>query len=302
MSLFKPVKQAIPVTLADKFIVPPFSVFNTHQSYFRDRMRIWRDMGLYTDSGRETHSYDNRRMSKYNGRKGHSGISQFNPVLTEVMYKWFTPHENSMILDPFAGGITRGGIASILGHRYIGYDLNPEQINANRNIYAELQERYIISGNAEWKNQDCINILDDNNKYDMLLTCPPYFNLEKYTTDENDLSNCNTYDDFLKQYTARLDACFDVMDDDTFAVIVVSDVRSKDTTEYYPLVADTISVCRNIGWKYYNEIILYNDTGNLAITSGDYLRKARKVGRQHQNVLVFYKGTISNIKEKFGDM
>lgn len=83
---------------------------------------------------------------------------------------------------------------------------------------------------------------------------------------------------------------------------MVSDIRDKNTGEYYGFVADTIKILQSIGLKYYNEIILYNDTGNLAITSGNYLDRARKVGRQHQNVLVFYKGNTKNIKEKFGEI
>lgn len=298
-TLFKQQKINPPTSLSDRFIVPPFSVFNTHQSYFRNRMRMWRDIGLYTDKGRTSVSYDNRRMDKYAGKKGHSGISQFNPVVTEVMYKWFTPKEHSLILDPFAGGITRGGIGAILGHNYLGYDLNKEQIDCNYEIYSTLCDKYNLQGSLKYVNEDCINIQSLKDKFDFLLTCPPYYDLEVYTEHTNDLSNCKSYNEFLSEYKLRLSKCYDAMDEDTFSVIVVSDVRDKKTTEYLPLVADTMAVCRDIGWKYYNEIILYNDTGNLAITSGDYMRKARKVGRQHQNILVFYKGDIKHIKEKF---
>lgn len=307
MPLFTQEKINPPKTLADRFIVPPFSVFNTHQPYFRDRVRMWNDLGLYTDKGRINTSYDNRRMKKYSEKigqkhKGHSGISQFNPVVTEVMYKWFTPHKHSKILDIFAGGITRGGIAALLEHDYTGYDLNTEQISVNESIYNDLQNKYNIKGTASWINDDCIKVKELQSEYDMMLTCPPYFNLEKYTENEHDLSNCSTYNDFLTLYKDRLAIAYGKLKDDTFTVIVVSDVRDKKTTEYYPLVADTITICRNIGWKYYNEIILYNDTGNLAITSGDYMNLARKVGRQHQNILVFYKGNIKNIKDKFGSL
>ena len=65
MPLFKQEKLNLPKTLSDKYIVPPFSVFNTHQPYFRERMRMWRDMGLYNTSGREEGlCYDNRRIQK----------------------------------------------------------------------------------------------------------------------------------------------------------------------------------------------------------------------------------------------
>ena len=190
----------------------------------------------------------------------------------------------------------------MLGHNYVGYDINKEQIDANYDVYSSLESRYNIEGRLTYVNASSNEIPeDDDNKFDFLLTCPPYYNLERYTDSENDLSNASDYNTFLSMYSEILRKCYSVMDEDTFAVIVVSDVRDKTTTEYLPLVADTTTICRNLGWKYYNEIILYNDTGSLAITSGDYLRKARKVGRQHQNILIFYKGNPRNIKNKFGE-
>lgn len=139
-------------------------------------------------------------------------------------------------------------------------------------------------------------------EFDLVFTCPPYYNLERYSDNKNDLSNLKSYDEFIKRYSKSLSFANRYLKQDSFFVIVVSDVRDKKTGVYYPLVADTIKILQNIGLKYYNEIILYNDTGNLAITSGNYLDKARKVGRQHQNVLVFYKGNTKNIKEKFGEV
>ena len=266
-------------------------------------MSMWRDMGLCSTNGRVTSdnglTYDNRRMDKYAGNgKNFNGTSVFNPVLTEVMYKWFTT-ANSRIFDPFAGGITRGALAAIFGHKYTGCDVNPIQVQDNERLYQQLQKKYIIDGECRWENINCLDYKNDN-LYDFIFTCPPYYNLEKYTDLDTDLSNCNSYKDFLSLYTQVIEMCYNVLDNDSFMVWVVSDVRDKKTTEYYGLVADTIKAGQAAGFKFYNEIILYNDTGNLAIVSGDYLNKARKVGRQHQNVLVFYKGDAGHIKEKFG--
>ena len=60
-----------------------------------------------------------------------SGTSIFDPVLTELNYRWFCP-PGGVILDPFAGGSVRGIVASKLGRRYIGIDLSARQIEANR--------------------------------------------------------------------------------------------------------------------------------------------------------------------------
>lgn len=304
MPLFKQERLNLPKTLADRYIVPPFSVFNTHQPYFRQRLRMWTDLGVVSKAGRDEHlSYDNRRMDKRNNEKS-NGTSVFNPVLTEVIYKWFCV-PNGVIYDPFAGGITRGAVASMLGYNYIGHDISERQVETNIEQYSKLRQKYDIKGFCVWNcmdssAEDYIGAYDDS--FDLVFTCPPYYNLEKYSDNENDLSNTSTYYLFLDKYEDCLWNAWRRLKDDSFFVIVVSDVRDKKTGVYYPLVADTTTILQEIGLKYYNEIIIYNDTGNLAITSGNYLDRARKVGRQHQNVLVFYKGDTKNIKEKFGSV
>ena len=47
------------------------------------------------------------------------------------MYEWFCPKGGS-VLDPFAGGSVRGIVSSVLGHPYLGIDLNDCQIVNNR--------------------------------------------------------------------------------------------------------------------------------------------------------------------------
>lgn len=298
MSLFEVRKLNMSKKLSDKYIVPPFSVFNTHQPYFRDRMKMWRDLGVVDNNGRDKNlAYDNRRMEKH--KNDPNGTSTFNPVVCEVIYKWFAK-EGDFIIDPFAGGITRGAIAALLGYKYIGFDINKTQVEYNQNKYQELMDRYNIEGGACWICADSDNV--SFSPYNLLFTCPPYYNLEKYTDNENDLSNSIDYNMFIHKYASILYKVLQALEEDSFAVIVVSDVRDKKTGEYYPLVADTTNIFLKFGLKYYNEIILYNDTGNLAITSGNYLDRARKVGRQHQNILVFYKGNTKNIKERFGEV
>lgn len=300
--LFQQKKQRIPSTfLHDKYIVPPFSVFNTHQPYWRDRLIKWRDLGIYTANGRVAgKAYDNRRMDeRKKNEQYHNGTSSFNPVICEVVYRWFLPKDKHRILDPFAGGIVRGAVASILKHEYTGFDVNLMQVDSNYAEYAKVSEKYEIHGSTRWLNYDCRKYVS-HEKYDLIFTCPPYYNLEVYSDLQEDLSTKATYEEFLKDYQQIIEHTYDLLDDDCFSVWVVSDVRDKTTTEYYGLVADTIKLHQQAGFKFYNEIILYNDTGNLAITSGDYLNKARKVGRQHQNILVFFKGDPKHIKEKFG--
>src|SRR5216683_2853980 len=59
-----------------------------------------------------------------------TGTSIFDPVLCELVYRWFCPPDGA-VLDPFAGGSVRGIVAAMLGRQYMGVDLSARQIEAN---------------------------------------------------------------------------------------------------------------------------------------------------------------------------
>lgn len=39
-------------SLKDKFLIPPFSVFNAREKWWRDRKKFWQDMGIESELGR----------------------------------------------------------------------------------------------------------------------------------------------------------------------------------------------------------------------------------------------------------
>jgi len=86
---------------------------------------------------------------------------------------------------------------------------------------------------------------------------------------------------------------------DRFFVIVVSEIRNPETGVYYGFVPDTIRILRECGLSYYNEIILENNIGSLPIRAPKYFNQSRKIGRHHQNILVFYKGDPKKISSRY---
>ena len=74
-----------------------------------------------------------------------------------------------------------------------------------------------------------------------------------------------------------------------FACFVVGDVRDKKGN-YYNFVGDTVEAFRAAGLHYYNEAILVTSVGSLPIRAGRQFEAGRKLGKTHQNVLVFVKG------------
>jgi len=142
--------------------------------------------------------------------------------------------------------------------------------------------------------------MDDHIKeksVDLFFTCPPYADLEKYSDLEDDLSNMD-HDDFFEVYKQCLTNTYDKLRDNRFAVVVVSEVRGPDGS-FISLVPKTVEIMTKAGYKFWNEMILVNCVGTLAMRAGGVMRKNRKVGRLHQNVLVFYKGDVDLIKVDF---
>lgn len=215
-----------------------------------------------------------------------SGTSIFDPVLCELAYRWLCPPDG-LILDPFAGGSVRGIVASVLGRRYLGVDLREEQIAANR---VQAERICPPDRQPDWRIGDSRNIaaLAEGAQADMVFSCPPYADLEVYSENPADLSTL-PYPEFRSAYFQIVAASCALLKPDRFACFVVGEVRGPDGN-YYGFVPDTIEAFRRAGLGFYNEAILITAAGSLPIRAGKQFETTRKLGKTHQNVLVFLKG------------
>lgn len=221
----------LPSSLNEIFIIPPFSVLDTRTGYWQQRKKLWREhIGAINGETREGISYSpemcypklythfrqirdtlpvkmnftqyldtlpEEQMEQEREQVCAAGVSLFDPVLSEILCQWFTPHANSSICDPFAGDTQKGMVFAILGHRFTGIELRAEQVEANRR-------------NLEGRNLDCSYICDDGRNIrkhieadtqDLLFSCPPYFDLEQYSNLPEDASNQRTYNAFMQILT-----------------------------------------------------------------------------------------------------
>lgn len=312
MPLFKQTKQHVPSNLLkDKYCWPPFSILNTISWDWQRRKDEWENVFKDSTVGRDVKRYNATPTNIFSARgadvKQPESISEFDPYLCELLTRWFTV-PNSTILDPFAGGCVRGVVSAILGHNYVGIDISPEQVRANKEQYSAIREKYVdIVGTANWINADANTALSGTVDLhpDFVLTCPPYYNLERYTKLDGDLSNMPTYEAFLNHYTAILQAAARLLKEDSFFAIVVSEVRASSSeikdSYYLGFVPDTVKILQGVpGLHYYNALVLENSLGSLPVRAPKYFDKTRKIGRHHQNILIFYKGNLEHIEEKYG--
>lgn len=294
-------------TLRRDFFHPPFSVFDARQGWWQQRKRQWLSLGIDSGAGRPKvwASMDTSLAIKQRQQKtvndpnpAWSGTSVFDPVLCETVYRWFCP-AGGKVFDPFAGGSVRGIVASALGLPYIGLDVRAEQIREN-----DRQAKRICSKPMpRWRLLDaCTRSLYRHYKTepDLIFTCPPYADLEVYSSQPDDISTW-PYDTFagalkhsIKQQASRLK-------DNRFAVYVIGDVRDK-RGHYRGLPQHVTESFREAGMALYNEIVLLTSLGTLPVRVRGMFDSARKVGRAHQIVQVYIKGDPAIARADLGEL
>lgn len=312
--------------LTDRFIVPPFSILDAKQGYWRERKRKWKEIVVSQGETRKDllfESYQTKypelykktqkerkemgigfkeyidkyvspeELAKYS-QTLQNGVSLFDPVLAEIMCKWFTPYKGAKIFDCFAGDTLKGLVFAKCGFEFCGIELRQEQVDENNKQIAnqELPIRYICDDG-----QNVAKYFEEQSQ-DLLFSCPPYFNLEVYSDKENDASNQKDYCDFVKILKKSFSDAYKCLKDNRFVVIVCGTVRSKKDGSILDMPRDVEKIFTDLGASFLTEFIYAENIASAALRASIFA-KTRKPCKTHQNVLVFYKGNPKEIKDNF---
>jgi len=128
--------------------------------------------------------------------------SIYIPDQVVFLLKYYS-RENDLILDPFSGRASRSQMCLKMKRRYVGYDIDPETIRLNeqlseRNGFKKENYTFHCGDGTELEHYK-----NDKDMFDMILSCPPYYDAEKYSGVDGDLSYMNT-----KDFDAKIDNMF----------------------------------------------------------------------------------------------
>lgn len=276
--------------LTDRFIVPPFTVLDTRQGYWRERKAMWHELIGDNGESRENTLADGETnvMATIN-----NGVSILDPVMAELVCRWFGI-EGGKAFDCFAGDTVFGYVAAKLGCTFTGIELRKEQADINNERVKGMSAKYICD--------DGQNVGKHLRKgsQDLFFSCPPYYDLEVYSNDPKDASNQPTYKDFMKIIETAFVGAIGCLKQNRFACVVVGDIRNKEGF-YYDFVGDIKRIFAKHGMPLYNEMIIVEPIGTLPQRVARYMRN-RKIGKCHQNVLVFYKGDTKEIANQYKEI
>tara|TARA_R100001463_G_scaffold73687_2_gene127521 strand:+ start:267 stop:1139 length:873 start_codon:yes stop_codon:yes gene_type:complete len=206
------------------------------------------------------------------------GFSEFHGGLTEdIIHYWSTV--DGVVVDPFAGRLTRAFVSSELGRKYYGYDISPTTVNRVRKHLDtfKIDATIYLEDGCEMKSTP-------NDFADLVMTCPPYHQLEKYETVENQLSDINDYDIFLKKLKVCATNIKRVLKPGGFLVWVCADWR--DNGQFRSFHTDSIQMFKEVGLKHHDLVVMKNKSPFASMQIGKVASK-RYTSKIHEFVLVF---------------
>lgn len=183
--------------------------------------------------------------------------SKFSYGLSEFTLLYWS-EVGDVVLDPFMGWGIRGVVATKLGRDYIGYDISNEMFNVAETFIKKASSHNSLLNDKTGKftlyNYDGITLKHiADNSIDMILTCPPYFDREKYPGEnENQLSKIKGYDNFLNKIGEALERQYNVLKSNKYCVWVVGDWRNNGL---YLFHNDVITLAQKAGFKIWDVII-----------------------------------------------
>jgi hypothetical protein len=179
-----------------------------------------------------------------------------NPEAIRRLILFFTKKGDN-VFDPFAGGGARGLMAEALGRNYFGYELRKIEVDRIDEM-KEVLKLYpqIVVG-------DSTKVRLPENAYDLAITSPPFWKVERYSESPNDLSNIKDYDIFLSELKKAIQNTYHTLKPGGKAIFMVSSFVDK-SGKLYDFEYDIKKLGLDVGFNsLYN--ITFKDATNQAV-------------------------------------
>ena len=184
----------------------------------------------------------------------------FSPLVARYLYEKYLPKSGGIVYDPCSGwgGRLMGSITSKKNINYLGCDVNSNifQTRSYERIGEFIEENLGVKSTFKVHqiSSTRFNETDDYKTYkgkvDLILTSPPYFNLEQYSIDKEQSYNLYpSYEEWVNGYIRdTFQIGYDLLKKGGVLLLNIAD------TKELPLELDTLSVIEDIGFEFKYEI------------------------------------------------
>jgi len=224
-------------------------------------------------------------------KEGKEYFSEFNPLVAENIINFWSD-ENDNILDMFAGR-TRGIVAGLKHRKYYGFEVSPKVQKIVSAIIKKGKDRFDEGYVPIIYCDDAKNIPKYNlPKIDLIFTCPPYHDLEKYESVKGQLSDIKDYGKFLEKLKNIMRISLSKLKYNGFVCLVVGDFRKEE--RLIPFDCDVVKMMEELGVVLWDKVVLQNIHFGWAGIKFGNIKHKRITSKVTEYLLVFKK--ISNKK------
>jgi hypothetical protein len=224
-------------------------------------------------------------------------FSTYNPTQARLFLDYYMP-KGAHVLDPFMGRGVRMTMALDLGMSYTGFDVCPKTVDLNRSLLKPGQ-----TANLHLADGTMLTPFDGKTDvFDGVFTCPPYYEIEKYSGEPGDLSYLSE-----SEFNSRMQILFHSL----YRLVRPS---GRQRPDIHPVVMTVGSVrrgekglvdmdyvfqgmAREAGFVLHDKVITKNRTPGAGFT----FRRNWGLGfatKAHETTLVFLKRPEPNIQNR----
>ena len=216
--------------------------------------------------------------------RGKNGaLSGFPQNIGRYLVKMYS-EEGQTILDPFAGHNSRMELVFKLNRNYIGYDVSRKFMNVNNRIAEQLKQPNLFGQGADITliEEDSRNIKLDT-PADFCFTSPPYWDLEYYGDEPQQLGTCQSYNRFIEDLGVILGRCYASIMPSAFCAWCVNDFRKDGIFYFYH--ASVIELFLKVGFKLHDIVIV--DLGYpIGAAFASQLEDQKRTAKRHEYIII----------------
>jgi len=213
-----------------------------------------------------------RKNEDHNSTSSRANFSPFPSEIATLCSEFYL-RDAKVVFDPFAGWGERGSAVIASGKGYIGYDTSREAIEKAKTDYGVT-------------NTLANSLFETIPVFDGLLTCPPYWNLEKYEAPAG-IDRCSDWKTFCYGLETVFTRCYLMAKPNTTFCVMVGDWRKNHV--YYDLEYEVCSMFKKLEAQVVDKVVVSRSkVSKIKIM----LPQAKRLGysvRVHENLLVFKK-------------
>ena len=194
-------------------------------------------------------------------RVGFSNIPiNFSPLVSRYLYEKYLPKSGGIVYDCCSGwgGRLMGSICSSKNIQYIGCDVNSnifqhrsyERIGEFIEQEIGRKSKYKVHQISSTRFNETDDYKEHKGRVDLILTSPPYFNQEQYSTDKEQSYNLYpSYKEWINGYIREtFQIGYDLLKPNGVLLLNIAD------TKELPLELDTLTIMEEIGFEFQYEI------------------------------------------------